>query len=275
LLESKIAVVTGAGRGQGRAHALKMASHGAHIVAIDCPEPIGWLGYATGDAKDLAETAESVRACGQEALIFEVDVRDAEGLRTAMNDAVGTFGHIDYVVANAGIGPRAHKFWEIPEIEWSDTIDINLTGVWRTVAAAVPAMIESARSGAVVVTSSAASLRGASNLAAYNAAKVGLVGLVQTMARELAEFSIRVNAIAPTMVATPMIMNEANYRLFRPDLAEPSAEDVMPAMQRLNLLPEPWAQAEDVSNAVVFLCSDLARCITGTTLPVDLGGVLK
>jgi (+)-trans-carveol dehydrogenase len=158
---------------------------------------------------------------------------------------------------------------------WRDTLDINLSGVWRTISAAVPSMIEQGRGGSIVITSSAAALRGASNIAAYTAAKMGLVALMQTMARELAHHYIRVNVIAPSNVATPMIMNDEVFGLFRSDLEHPTLDDVRGAFQRVNLMPEPWLEPADISAAVAFLASDDARYITGSVLPVDLGGVLK
>ncbi len=274
-LSGKVALVTGAARGQGRSHAIRLAEEGADLVVIDVPSPVDWLGYPLGTAEELATTATLVEELDRRVLARAIDVRDTAGTLSVVADAVETFGRIDIVVANAGIGPVGHPFWEIPEHEWQDMLDINLTGVWRTVSAAVPPMIEAGNGGSIIVTSSAAALRAASNIAAYNVAKMGAVALVQTMARELARHYIRVNALAPSSVATPMILHEGNFRLFRPDLEHPTQEDATPALRRLNLIPEPWLEPLDISNAVVFLASDEARYITGVTLPVDLGGVLK
>lgn len=274
-LDGKVALVTGAARGQGRSHAVRLAEEGADVVIIDVPSPVDWVTYPLGTSDELAATATQIEACGRRVLSYEVDVRDGAALRAAVADAVAALGRLDVVVANAGVGPVGHSFWEIPEQEWQDMIDINLGGVWRTVSAAVPTMIEAAAGGSIIVTSSAAALRGASNIAAYNAAKTGAVALVQTMARELARHYIRVNAIAPSSVGTPMILNEANFRLFTPGIEHPTQEEATPAFRRLNLIPEPWLDVTDISNAVAFLASDEARYITGVTLPVDLGGMLK
>jgi len=274
-LDGKVALVTGAARGQGRSHAVRLAQEGADLVLVDVPSPVDWLSYPLGTSDELAATAKEIQALGRRALPYEADVRDGGALRSVVSDAVAALGRLDVVVANAGIGPTGHPFWEIPEQEWQDMIDVNLGGVWRTVSAAVPAMLAAAAGGSIIVTSSAAALRGASNVAAYAAAKVGAVALVQTMARELARHYIRVNAIAPSSVATPMIHNDATYRLFASGLEHPTQEDVIPAFRRLNLIPEPWLDVADISNAVAFLASDEARYITGVTLPVDLGGTLK
>jgi (+)-trans-carveol dehydrogenase len=274
-MSGKVALISGGARGQGRSHALRLAAEGADIVTFDVPAKIEWLGYETANDADLAETARLVEAGGGRILTRQADVRDSTSLAAVVADALEAFGHIDVVVANAGIGPSASPFWKVPEEQWQEMLDINLSGVWRTVSAAVPSMIDAGRGGSIVITSSAAALRGGSNIAAYVAAKMGLVGLMQTMARELAHSRIRANVIAPSNVDTPMIMNESTYRLFRPDVEQPTIDDARPAFRRMNLLPEPWLDAADISAAVAFLASDDARYITGSVLPVDLGGVLK
>jgi len=252
-----------------------MAEEGADIIAVDVPEEIAWLGYETANESDLAFTAEHVRSLGRRIVARSADVRDGPRLRAVVEHGVSELGRVDIVVANAGIGPLPHKFWEIPEEEWTTTVDINLTGVWRTVSAAVPAMLAGDDGGSVILIGSAAALAGGSNIAAYVAAKIGVIGLVKTMARELARYSIRVNAICPSNVNTDMIHNDTTYRLFRADLEAPTRDDVISAFGRMNLLPRPWSEPEEISDAVVFLASERARSITGVTLPVDLGGSIK
>jgi SDR family mycofactocin-dependent oxidoreductase len=268
-------MITGAARGQGRAHALRMAEEGADIVAIDGPRPIDWLTYPTGTREDLAETVRLVEGLDRRIVTSWTDVRDFDGLRGTVDDAVAQLGYIDIVVANAGIGPVGRPFWEIPEQEWRDVLDVNLLGVWKTVSAAAPAMIAAQRGGSVIITSSAAGLRAASNIAHYGSAKVALVGLMGTMARELAPHRIRVNVIAPSSVDTPLIMNDATFQLFGAKSGNTDRSSVAGAFQRLNLLPEPWLEASDIAAAAAFLASDDARYITGVVLPVDLGAVLK
>jgi (+)-trans-carveol dehydrogenase len=274
-LTGKVALITGAARGQGRAHALRMATEGADIVAIDGPEHVEWLAYPTGTREELAETVRLVEALDRRIITSWTDVRDFNGLRGVVDRAVTELGHIDIVVANAGVGPNGSPFWEIPEQEWRDVLDINLLGVWKTVSAAAPAMIAAERGGSVVITSSAAGLRAASNIAHYGAAKVALVGLMGSMARELAPHRIRVNVIAPSSVDTPLIMNDATFKLFGAKSGNLDRSAVAGAFQRLNLLPEPWLEASDIAAAAAFLASDDARYITGVVLPVDLGAVLK
>ncbi|MGD9795318.1 MAG: mycofactocin-coupled SDR family oxidoreductase [Acidimicrobiia bacterium] len=274
-LQGKVALISGGARGQGRSHALRLASEGADIITFDLPTPPQWLGYDLADAEDLAETVRQVEALDRRIVARPADVRDSAAIKAVVAEGVQQFGHIDIVCANAGIGPLPTPFWEIPDDVWQDTLDINLTGVWRTVSAAVPHMIDAGRGGSIIVTSSAAGVRGASNIAAYVAAKRGVIALTETMARELSRHRIRVNAVAPTNVNTDMLMNDVTFSLFRPDLESPSVDDVRPAFQRMNLLPEPWVEAADISAAVAFLASDDARYITGHVLPVDLGGVLK
>jgi SDR family mycofactocin-dependent oxidoreductase len=274
-LDGRVAFVTGAGRGQGRSHAVRMAAEGADIIAVDVPDRIGWLGYETATEDDLAITIEQVQQLGRKIVARVADVRDGPRLQAVVDEGVDQLGRLDIVVANAGIGPLPHRFWEIPDDEWTTMLDVNLTGVWRTVSSAVPAMLSRDDGGSIILITSSAALAGGSNVAAYVAAKIGVIGLVKTMARELAHHSIRVNAISPSNVDTDMIHNEATYRLFRADVASPTREDVAPAFARRNLLPRPWSEPEEISDAVVFLASDRASSITGVTLPVDLGGAMK
>ncbi|MEH6822205.1 MAG: SDR family oxidoreductase, partial [Dietzia psychralcaliphila] len=194
-------------------------------------------------------------------------------LTTAVDSGAAELGRVDIVIANAGINTMSPAL-EMEEVMWQTMIDINLTGVWKTVRAAAPHIVSGGRGGSIVITSSLASMVANENIAHYTAAKAGLVGLMQVLAKELGPQSIRVNTIHPTTVATPMILNDATFRLFRPDLAEPTRADFEEAALTLNTLPVPMIESEDISNAVLYLVSDAGRYITGTTHVVDAGGRL-
>jgi (+)-trans-carveol dehydrogenase len=273
-LEGKVAFVTGAARGQGRSHAVRLAEEGADIVAVDIGLQIDTVPYPMATPDDLAETVDEVEALGRRIVATGVDVRDYDALKAALDDGVAALGRLDIVAANAGIvtfGPAE----ELTEQAWRDTIDVDLSGVWHTVKAAIP-HLRRAGGGAIVITSSAAGLKGTSNTAAYTAAKHGVVGLMRTLANELAADMVRVNTVHPGSVDTPMIQNQALYHLFRPDREGPmTADDVAPVFQATMALPIPWVESVDISNAVLFLASDEARYITGVTLAVDAGVVVK
>jgi len=273
-VEGKVAFITGAARGQGRSHAVRLAEEGADIIGIDACVTIPDRGYEGPSEEDLAETARLVEKHGRSAFVRKVDVRDQTALTAAVVDGVAELGRLDIVSANAGIGTKHSKSHEMPEDEWQLMLDINLTGVWHTCKAAVPHIIEGGRGGSVVFTGSTAGLRGHANIGNYVAAKHGLLGLMKTMAIELAAHRIRVNSILPSQVATPMIMNEKVFRLFRPDLEHPTQDDFAVASQATGLLPIPWLDPVDVSNALLFLASDESRCVTGAALPVDNGNLL-
>jgi NAD(P)-dependent dehydrogenase (short-subunit alcohol dehydrogenase family) len=190
-----------------------------------------------------------------------------------VNQGVAELGGIDIVSANAGIS-SAGQLHELSEEAWQDVIDVNLTGVWHTCKATVLHLI-SGGGGSIVLTSSMAALRTWQNIGHYAAAKHGVVGVARVMAAELAPYGIRVNAIHPTQVDTPMLANDWSYSLFRPDLERPTKEDVVEPMTTLNMLPVPWVEAVDISNALLFLVSDEARYITGVSLPIDAGANIK
>jgi SDR family mycofactocin-dependent oxidoreductase len=268
------ALITGAARGQGRSHAVRLAEEGADIVAIDAAEDVATVNYPMARPADLEETKAQVERLGRRCITVLADVRD----QTAMDDAVAqcltAFGHLDIVVANAGIASFGAT-WELPEQTWQDVIDINLTGVWHTVKSAAPAMIAGGRGGSIALISSVAGLKGMATIAHYSAAKHGLVGLARTLANELAPHRIRVNSIHPTNVATDMILNEPMYRQLRDDLEHPTLDDVLEGMVAMHVLEVPWVESIDVSNAVLWLASDEARYITGVALPVDAGLTVK
>ena len=270
-MDGKVAFITGAARGQGRSHALRLAEEGADIIAIDLCGPVATVeGYPMPTPDDLAETAKLVEEHDRRIVARQADVRDTGQLQAAVRDGLSEFGHVDVVVANAGIGTYAPAL-EMTEDVWQETIDINLTGVWKTVKAAVPPMVARGQGGSVVVTSSAAGIIGFPNLALYSAAKHGLTGLARVLMQELSPHMIRVNTVNPTTVNTDMIQNDMQYKLFRPDLENPTQADMAEGMTGLNALPIPWVEPVDISNAVLWLASDESRYVTGVVLPVDAG----
>jgi (+)-trans-carveol dehydrogenase/(-)-trans-carveol dehydrogenase len=274
-VQGKVAFITGAARGQGRSHAIRLAQEGADIIAVDILEDVPGIPYAGATEADLAETVKQVEALDRRIVASKADVRNYAALQAAVDDGVAQLGRLDIVSANAGIGTSPHHAWEIDADTWQTMIDINLTGVFNTAKAAIPHLLAGGNGGAIILTSSAAGLQAYENIAHYVSAKHGVVGLMRTLALELAPYMIRVNSIHPTQVDTPMIQNEATYRLFRPDLEHPTREDFAPASQSVNALPIPWVEPVDISNAVLFLASDEGRYITGVTLPVDAGTVIK
>ena len=275
LLDGKVAFVTGAARGQGRSHARRLAEEGADIIAIDACATPDWLSYPLGTQADLAQTVKEVESLDRRIVARRADVRDLGAVRALLDEGVARLGgRLDIVCANAAIISQPGPTWEIDLGQWRELLDVTLTGVFVTVKAAIPHMIAAGNGGCVVLTSSGAALVSGAGLADYKAAKAGVLSLTRTLACELAGHFIRVNAICPTAVDTPMIQNERLYRLFRPDLDNPGKEDVKAGFQAMNLLPIPWIDPVDVSNAIVWLASDAARYVTGVTLPVDAGNAL-
>ena len=273
LLDGKVAFITGAARGQGRSHALTLAREGADIIAVDICRQAETVPYPMATADDLAETVKEVEALDRRIIASEVDVRDLAALTAAVNDGVAELGRLDIVLANAGISTPAPTL-EMDELVWDEMIEINLTGQWKTIRAAVPHIIAGGRGGSVVITSSLAAIYANENTAHYSAAKAGLIMLMKVLAKELGPQSIRVNTIHPTTVATDMILNEPTYRLFRPDLENPTREDFEVAARTLNKLPIAAIEPTDISNAILYLVSDAGRYVTGTTHVVDAGGQL-
>ncbi|WP_369138084.1 mycofactocin-coupled SDR family oxidoreductase [Modestobacter versicolor] len=272
-LEGKVAFITGAARGQGRSHAVRLAQEGADIIAVDVSRQVETVPYPTATAEDLAETVRQVEALDRRIIATEADIRDLGALTAAVDAGVAELGRLDIVLANAGISTPASSL-EMDEETWQTMIDINLTGQWKTIKAAVPHIIAGGRGGSVVITSSLAAIYANPGTAHYGAAKAGLVMMAKILAKELAPQSIRVNTIHPTTVNTGMILNDATYRLFRPDLENPTRADFEEAARTLNKLPIPAVEVEDISNAVLYLVSDDGRYVTGTTHVVDAGGQL-
>jgi SDR family mycofactocin-dependent oxidoreductase len=274
-LDGKVAFITGAARGQGRSHALRLAQEGADIIAIDVCADIPGTVYDGATREDLAETVRMVEALDRRIVASVADVRDTGALAAAVDDGVAQLGRLDIVSANAGIQTSPALAHEMSDETWQTMLDINLTGVWHTAKVAIPHLKRQNEGGSIVLTSSSAGLVAYANIAHYVSAKHGVVGLMRTLALELAPFSIRVNSVHPTNVDTPMIQNEPTYKLFRPDIEHPTKEDFIPASIAMNLLPIPWVDPIDVSNALLFLASDEARYITGVALPVDAGTTIK
>ncbi|WP_024805653.1 mycofactocin-coupled SDR family oxidoreductase [Nocardia sp. BMG51109] len=272
-LDGRVAFITGAGRGQGRSHAVRFAREGADIIAVDTTETVDSVPYPLADAEDLAETARLVEATGQRTIAREADIRDYDALAAAVAEGVGALGRLDIVVANAGISSPAPTL-EMSEDTWQDMIDINLTGTWKTLKASVPHIIDGGRGGSVVIASSLAAMRANENMAHYSASKAGLVMLMKVMAKELAAHNIRVNTVHPTTVATEMVLNEATYRLFRPDLESPGRMDFEEAARTLNRMSVAALEPEDITATVLHLVSDDAKFVTGTTQLIDAGGAL-
>ncbi|GAA5114763.1 mycofactocin-coupled SDR family oxidoreductase [Pseudonocardia adelaidensis] len=274
-MDGKVAFITGAARGQGRAHAVKLASEGADIIATDIAGPVDTVSYAPATPEDLAETVKEVEAHDRRVVSFAADVRDDEALAGGLAGAVAELGGLDVVVANAGIINAVRPSWELDEADWRTMIDVNLTGVWHATKAAVPHLIERGPGGSVILISSTAGLRGIPGIAHYNAAKHGVLGLARTLANELAPHRIRVNSVHPTNVRTTMIDNPSSAKIYRPDLENPTFSDSLPALAKINMWDEPYLEVDDVANAVLFLACAESRYITGIALPVDLGMSMK
>jgi len=268
-LDGRVALITGAARGQGRAHAVRLATEGADIIALDICHNIDTMDYPNATADELDETVKLVENEGRRIIAHQADVRDADALEQIVRDGVTELGRLDIVIANAGIirlgdgGDRRQVF--------RDIIDVNLIGVWNTVEATNRALIDGGRGGSIVLTSSSAGLKGTgtdrAGGQAYTAAKRGLVGLMQVWANEFAQYSIRVNTIHPTGVATGMVMNETMGKLLEAN------DTAVAAMQ--NALPIQILMPEDIANAVAFLVSEEAKFITGIAWPLDAGFAVR
>ena len=268
-LEGKVAFITGAARGQGRSHAIRLAQEGADIVALDICQDVETVPFAGATEADLQETVKEVEALDRRIVAQQADVRDLAAVQRVVDEGLSQFGHIDIVCANAGILSITPTL-EVTEEQWDTVVDINLTGVWKTVKAAAPSMVERGEGGSIILTSSAAGLIAYPNLGHYTAAKHGVTGLMRVLAVELAPHRIRVNSVHPTTVDTPMIDNPAIRELFTGQ-GDISREEASEAFKPLNALPVPWVEAVDISNAVLYLASDEARYVTGTTMVVDAG----
>jgi SDR family mycofactocin-dependent oxidoreductase len=273
-LEGRVAFVTGAARGQGRAHAVRLASEGADVVAIDVCGPISdTITYPAATSEDLAETVREVEATGRKVLAREVDIRDLAAQQQVVADALEQFGRLDIVVANAGVLSWGRMF-EMSEEQWDSVIDVNLNGTWRTVRATVPAMIEAGNGGSIIIVSSSAGLKATPGNSHYAASKHGLVAITNSLALEVGEFGIRVNSIHPYSIGTPMVEPEAMMEIFgkyptyihsfSPMPYHPVNHDGKKGLQE-------FMAPEEVSDVVTWLAGDGSRTISGSQIAVDRG----
>lgn len=272
-LAGKVALITGAARGQGRSHALRLADEGADIIALDICRQIGTVPYPMADSDDLVTTADLVKSRGRRIFVTEVDVRDLTGLQDAVEAGVTEMGRLDIVVANAGTLNDTAPLWELSEEQFQDQIDVNLTGVWKTIKATVPTLLRQNEGGSVILISSISGLTVELNVGHYAASKHGVNGLMRTLSGELAPYGIRVNSINPTNVNTLMINNSRYNQLFAGGKPDATQEDALQALQAMHALPVPFLDPVDVSNAVVYLASDDGRYITGTAQVLDAGAM--
>jgi (+)-trans-carveol dehydrogenase len=254
---------------------VRLAQEGADIIAVDiCHDVEGALPMST--PADLAETVKLVEAQDRRIVAAQADVRDVDELKAAVDAGVEQLGRLDIVLANAGSASLGGPVQTMAADNWKHTIDINLTGLWHTARVAIPHLIAGGQGGSIVLTSSVGGMHAMPNMSHYVSAKHGVVGLMRSLAVELGQHHIRVNSVLPTNVSTPMFMNEGTFKMFRPDLENPGPDDVAAvAAQFMHVLPVGWVEPEDVSNAILFLVSDEARYITGVTLPVDAGALIK
>jgi SDR family mycofactocin-dependent oxidoreductase len=273
-LDGKVAVVTGAARGQGRAHAVRLAQEGADIVAVDICEPIETVPYELSSADDLRETVALVEKLDRRIVAGQADVRDRDALGSAVREGISQLGRLDVVVGNAGIWSNA-PFVDMSDQMYHDMIDVQLHGNYNLCKVTVPQLIEQGTGGSIILISSTAGMRGFPNQIHYNVAKHGVVGLMRSLANELAPHFIRVNTVHPSSVNTKMIQNETIWSAFAPGVENPTVDDFGDTFTAMNLLPIPWMEPSDISGAVAWLASDDSRYVTGVTLPVDAGYLAK
>lgn len=273
-LEGRVAFVTGAARGQGRAHAVRLASEGADIIAVDVCGPVSdTITYPAATSEDLAETASAVEATGRKVLAREVDIRDLAAQQQLVADTIEQFGRLDVVVANAGVLSWGRMF-EMSEEQWDSVIDVNLNGTWRTLRATVPAMIEAGNGGSIIVVSSSAGLKATPGNSHYAASKHGLVAITNSLALEVGEYGIRVNSIHPYSIDTPMVEPDAMMEIFgkyptyihsfSPMPFHPVNHEGKKGLQE-------FMTAEEVSDVVTWLASDASATISGSQIAVDRG----
>jgi SDR family mycofactocin-dependent oxidoreductase len=277
-LEGKVAFITGGARGQGRAHAVRMAQEGADIIAVDICEQIKSNKYPLASPEDLDQTAKLVKDFGRRIVAMKADVRERDQLRAAVEAGVSEFGRLDIVVANAGILPMA--MGDPQPSDFVDATDVDLLGVMNAVAVSIPHLADG--SSIIVTGSTAGMMPGTTSNpamgpggAGYSWSKRTLIGYVEEMSYHLAPRFIRVNAIHPTNVNTHLMHNDGMYSIFRPDLEHPTREDAEPAFTYFQAMPIPYIEPEDVANLAVFLASDESRYITGQQIRIDAGALIK
>ncbi|MCZ4589257.1 MULTISPECIES: mycofactocin-coupled SDR family oxidoreductase [Rhodococcus] len=273
-LDGKIAFITGAARGQGRTHAVRLAQEGADIVAVDLCRQQANLDYTSGTPEDLEETVRLVEKEGRRIIARAADVRDQASLDVVVEEALREFGGIDILVSNAGISNQGSVVG-LTDQQWEDILGTNLVGAWHSCRAVLPSMIERGAGGSVIFVSSTVGLRGAPGQAHYSASKHGMQGLMLSLANEVGQHNIRVNSVNPGAVNTEMAINESLLKMFLPDIENPTPADAADLFSNLTLLPIPWVEPEDVSNAVLWLASDEARFVTGAAIPVDGGQLAR
>jgi (+)-trans-carveol dehydrogenase len=273
-VEGKVAFVTGAGRGQGRSHAVALAREGANIIAVDLCAPVEGAPYPMASRADLDETTRLVEEAGGKIVARVADVRDLAALTAAVDEGVEAFGRLDIIIGNAGVVTYG-ALTQMDEGQWQQMMDINLTGVWKAVRAGAQHIIEGGNGGAIVLTGSTAAMFAYDNIGHYVVAKHGLVGLTKSLAKELGPHGIRVNAVHPSNVRTPMLDNPGTRKIFRPDLDDPQLDDVLDSFASVHLLKTPWLEPEDISNLVLFLVSEEGRFITGAQYVADAGMLIN
>lgn len=272
LLDGKVILITGGARGQGRAHAVVSATAGADVAVVDIADQIGSVNYKMAITSDLEETVRQVEATGRRALSRVADVRDQSQLDDAVHATIEAFGKIDILIANAGIWTQG-PFWELTEEQWSEMIDVNLSGVWRSAKAVVPHMIANG-SGSIVVIASVNGLEPGLNFSHYVSAKHGVIGLMKNIALELAPHGVRCNAISPGAILTPMADHQDAWDLFAGHPGGTKEEMIASGRHYGALKGTTFLAPEVIANAALFLNSELAAMVTGATLPVDAGHLL-
>ena len=274
-LDGRVAFVTGAARGQGRAYAVRLASEGADVIISDICAPVSdTIPYVGATPEDLAETVRLIESEGRKALARTVDIRDDAAVRQLVADGVEQFGRLDILVANAGVLSWG-RVWELTDEQWNSVIDTNLTGTWRTLRAVIPAMIEAGNGGSIIIVSSAAGVKATPGNGHYAASKHGLTALTNTLAMELGEYSIRVNSIHPYSIATPMIQNDAMMKIFAAHPSYLNAFAPMPyqplAKDSKKAKRQDFMSAEESAEVVAWLAGDNSGVLSGSQIVVDRG----
>lgn len=270
-MTGKVVLVSGAARGQGRAHAVQFARLGASVIAFDIARSLDTVPYAMATADDLEETVQRVETAGGRIVADVADVRDTASIERVVAKGVEQFGRLDVVIANAGIVGHTGLAWDLDEDSFTDVIDTNLVGVWRTAKVAIPHLLAGEGDRLIVMTGSGMSVKGAAQISSYVAAKHGVIGLMRSLAKELAPHGVRVNAILPGNCHTPMLEAEALQRLYVPDVEHPTTEQFEHNARVGSPMNLPYVEPEDVAAAACWLASPSARYVTGVALPVDGG----